>query len=402
MKKLLLAFMAITLFACSSDDTVTPEPDNGNPENPLPVEQCSNVFDGRVILSTQEEVDNFAQSGYCGITGDLQIGSRAEFENGDVTIIDSDITNIEALSTLKFVGGGMYITQNKLLTSLNGLHNVVKTGYNIRIEENDLITSLQGLNSLKIVGEKSDQESKIDIVYNPSLVTLEGFDSLKEVKMLFIYDNNALVSLKGLESLEVVDWILGVESNENLVALDGLDNLKMVGALILQSYNVASIEALQNLTSAETITIAWTGHLTDLKGLDGLTGIGRLELFGNYGLVSLNGLQNLTIANKISISGNTALSSISHLSGLTSIISLEGVTEWQMTVSDNDLLTSLDGLQNISQFKGKGWIGNNETLTNLCAIQNLITNGEFTVPLTISANAYNPTAEDIIAGNCSQ
>jgi len=61
-----------------------------------------------------------------------------------------------------------------------------------------------------------------------------------------------------------------------------------------------------------------------------------------------------------------------------------------------------------SVFKGSQWPctingpGNelNEMLTDLCAIQGIIASGNYQT-IEIDGNAYNPTVEDFIAGDCS-
>jgi hypothetical protein len=59
----------------------------------------------------------------------------------------------------------------------------------------------------------------------------------------------------------------------------------------------------------------------------------------------------------------------------------------------------LEGLQNINSFNGKLKFRNNQALSNFCAVSNSINAAE---SIDIQNNAYNPSKEDILAGNCSQ
>ena len=62
-------------------------------------------------------------------------------------------------------------------------------------------------------------------------------------------------------------------------------------------------------------------------------------------------------------------------------------------------IESLDGLENVMITNNVN-ISSNIGLLDFCALQNLIVNGSFN-DITISGNAFDPTIQDIIDGNCS-
>jgi len=402
MKKLLFAALAMLAIACSSDDTVSTTPEENNPENPTPVVVCDNMFEGDITLSTQEEVNAFAAKGYCGVKGRLFIGTRIDRVEGTPVVINSDITSLQGLEGLKIIDKELSIGINPLLTSLNGLNNLEQVS-DLVIQYANALVNLQGLNSLAIfTGTHGNGKGSIDINSNTSLVNLEGLDSVTLIGNLSIQNNWALANLHGLESLEKVVEQLTISGDENLQSLTGLDNLKRTFIFrCIGNKSLSSFEALHNFNYANTMELVDNG-LLNLKGLEGVKEIETLEIWSNQNMTSLEGLQNLKLASEISIIGNKALLSISHLGGLTSFTVSPYYKGNRMLISENDALTSLDGLQNITLFTGRLTVSQNLSLNNLCALQNIIAIGDFAIPVNITQNLYNPSADAIAAGNCSQ
>jgi hypothetical protein len=300
MKKILLAFMAMTLFACSSEDTVPV--DN---ENPNPVEECDNVFTGNVLLKSQAEVDAFAANGYCKIDGHLTIGDQALAGN-----FQSDITSIAGLSDLVEIKGLLVINHNPFLTTLNGLNNVKSIVAGIEMNDNKKLVDMKGLESLSRLGT-GEFYAQVNISNNAMLVSFEGLENIGELSELFISNNPSLTSF--------------------------------------------------------------------------------------------NGFQNLKRLQSLVINGNNSLTSLSHLSGLTTFRpNPDMATDGRFQINNNTALQSMDGFQNITQFEGFIVIQNNGSLANYCQLSNVLNIGVFNSATVIANNLFNPTVEDIIAGNCSQ
>ena len=68
--------------------------------------------------------------------------------------ISSNAVSLNALSSLKSVGGDLYIRDNASLTSLDGLSSLKWVGGFLVIQNNASLTSLDGLSSLKRVYRK--------------------------------------------------------------------------------------------------------------------------------------------------------------------------------------------------------------------------------------------------------
>ena len=62
-----------------------------------------------------------------------------------------------------------------------------------------------------------------------------------------------------------------------------------------------------------------------------------------------------------------------------------------------DIITDLNGLTNINSNSSNLNIIDNSNLTDLCGIKTIANPG-----FVISGNAYNPTSQNFIDGNCSQ
>jgi hypothetical protein len=222
-----------------------------------------------------------------------------------------------------------------------------------------------------------------------SIVSLAPLSSLTEVNNEFnsyfnIWSNQSLNSLTGLENLTKVNGVLEIYNNDLLTSLIGLENLTTVGNHLKIQGNEAlqTITQLANLTTANhNLEIIDNPSLNSLEGLEGITVVpGDLYIRWNDDLTSLNGLNNLTIVS------------------------------YHIKISQNDLLTSLDGLENLISTGSNSSINigvdgsdiiPNYSLTDFCALTNLFTNGTYGF-VEIDHNAYNPTVQDIIDGNCSQ
>jgi len=306
---------------------------------------CDNgTYIGDVFLTTQQEVDDFGALCYSKIEGDLSINLQAGFE----------ITDLSALISLKHVTEMVHIVAPKLET-LHGLEN------------------LHTVNSISFV---------------------------------FMYD---LISLNALENLSNVGHF-GLQYS-NLTSLEGLGSITSLNGLMLShNPNLSSISALGNVSNSTwegRIDITRCPLLTSLEALSFLTRIdGRIVFVENDGLTSLNGLHNITSLYFLLISGCNGLTSLEGLNSLESVINPLGTSTESVRIDSNMLLQSVDGLDNLIQVKGLylGFNGaSNPQLSNFCALQNLFVNGSYlSNAIGISHNAYNPSIQDIIDGNCSQ
>jgi len=307
---------------------------------------CDNgTFEGSVILRTQQEVDDFGALCYSKIEGSLVIQEN----NMSEQIIDlSALESLREVSDELFIGSGHFLT----LKGLENLHTV--TG----------VLSLNGLKS---------------------------------------------TSLIELENLTVVGF-LGIGHSRNLTSLNGLQSIISLNGLSLHSNEVlSSINALSNVTTSiwdHRVEIGLCPQLTSMAGLENVTYTYRLNLYENDGLVSLNGLQNLNTVNHLIIDGCDGLVDLEGLNNLENTLSIDNNLPYSISIYNNSSLLSLDGIENVKYLDGL-IVGTenspNSQLSDFCALENWSSNGIFdSSSINIENNAFNPSMQDIIDGNCSQ
>jgi hypothetical protein len=267
------------------------------------------------------------------------------------------LTNLRGLEGIQGIHSTWTIRYNESLTSLEGLEGleIIDTA-SLIIEQNDALTSLQGLSSLRtlMLGElfirdnpaltsldgldslDSDQEMNVTISGNSSLTSLAAFNGLQSIGLyygaLHIENNDALVNLNGLESLETFSH-LTIRGNAALLRLDALSALReQIGGSLTISENpsLTSLEGLSALHHFANLTIQDNDALTSLSGLDGArTTWGDLSILDNAGLTSLTGLGGIQYVGynrngsptggSLNISRNAALTRLQALSSLVAV-----------------------------------------------------------------------------------
>jgi hypothetical protein len=108
---------------------------------------------------------------------------------GNVIISGDDISNLNGLTAVHSIGGGLQITNNPGLTSLSGLDNLESVNNTLYLRFNEVLNDLQGLNSLTSLGGYD-----LWIEGNNNLRTLSGIDSIdaQTIDFLLIYSNPLL------------------------------------------------------------------------------------------------------------------------------------------------------------------------------------------------------------------
>ena len=317
--------------------------------------------------------------------------------SGDLRISVTNLTSINSLSNLNTIGGSLFIDYNDDLLSLNGLENISVINGFVSISHNNALTSLSGLDGLTSITDN------LHIADNESLLSLSGLNNLSLIgEFTTIRDNPLLTSLDGLNSLSQANNQILITENNALVSFDGLDNLHTTLRISVNNNpNLTSLSGLSALTNISDLIINNNAQLASLSDFTNLTELDYLYFENNQSLTSLNGLENINSVIGLIISGSTSLQTLSGLDGL---VSIEGF----MIINDNSSLTSLSGLENLFSINelliGTDASNTNQAnvnLANFCALTNLFTNGTSTT-VSIVNNAYNPTVQDIIDGNCSQ
>ncbi|MGH1383956.1 hypothetical protein [Kordia sp.] len=312
------------------------------------------IFNGNLILSTQQEVNDFGAFGITTVNGDLTIGNENNY---------TDIVDLSLLSSITYITGDLTIAGNENLTSLQDLGNIAQ------VDGHELL-----------------------IKNNPSITSLAGFNNLTTIPTLIIDNNSGLQSLTGFSNTFSIEQALRVYNNANLTSLNGIENF--------------------GWSSEKSLSIHNNDALTSLQGIESITTLRFLNIRYNDALASLAQLENLTTLLDILIDDNDSLINLQGLEQLTQARSL--------IVANNDALQSLDGIENLSlvptsftlinigviQWEGDcggHTDGPNPNLTDFCALSNVLTTYDWINNCAvIENNAYNPTPQDILDGNCSQ
>lgn len=186
----------------------------------------------------------------------------------------------------------------------------------------------------------------------------------------------------------------------NLTEIFVTDPNIATGNLSVNANVLPSLQGLHNITSVTGLSIHKCFELTDLNGLNGLIQIGGYS----------------TLISRLQIGSNDNLLNIDDLSNL---VTLGHITDTTFVdISGNHKLMNLDGLSNLANVEGKFFfntvnqfscgiacdgIEGNIELNDFCGVQNLFQTGDYIEDwVNIQLNEYNPTAQDIINGNCSQ
>lgn len=206
----------------------------------------------------------------------------------------------------------------------------------------------------------------------------EGYSRVTGYLKISLQQNT---DLSGFITLNHVGDYLVIYENDNLINLKGLENLKSTRGLhISGNKSLLSFEEYSNIFIANEgdLTISQNDSLKNLKGLDNLTSVnGNLSIVQNSNLTNIESLINLTTVETLHISGNSMLKSLLGLSNLTS-------------------LNAPDNYIDIFRIIG------NLNLTDFCPVKELLIENKRIDFHYIYDNAYNPTQQDIIDGNCSQ
>ena len=344
----------------------------------------SNIFSGSYTILNQDDIDRFCAQ-YEEVTGSLFIRSDT-------------LTNLDGLTCLLRIGGGLFIDDSPNLTDIDGLSN------------------LQTIGKAIDPGLYGQPEISIEINLAP-VTSLQAFHNLTSLPgQLYLWNTTQLIDLTGLEGLTAIDGGVVMGGLTSLRNIDGLRNLQSLGmsanySLLILDVPITSLGPLRGITTVPgDVSIART-DVTSLSGLDGLTSIGgRLMITRNGFLTSLNGLGALTMVERyVSIVDNAVLSTLAPLSGVaveglqieqnTQLASLLGFDPVPLpgrgvtfiNIEDNDALTNLDGLGSYTsgvfvsqavQIIGNGALDSVSTLKGMSGIGG---------PLIINDNPILPT-----------
>lgn len=245
-KKVSLVFSIFILinFSCSQNSKNITENENKIGKLNFQPNENDKVFDGNVILTNQNEVNNFGKKNYTFINGNLHIGNINSVDSSE------EIFNLDALKSIKNINGELLITKIETIESVDGLTNLEKINGNFtisgcgyalkKIENFNKITIINGditfgnnhgtygQNGLIEISGFNNLKKALNIYItgNDDLNILNCFNNLEESKTIYI-SNTAAEEISNFKKLKVINGKFSIEYSDNLT-LVSLDNLEIV------------------------------------------------------------------------------------------------------------------------------------------------------------------------------
>ena len=272
--------------------------------------QCNS----NITLSTQSQVDNFASNYGCSVLdASLTIDGESiinldglaglvEIDGGLFINYAESLQNINGLSGLTTLGSLLYIVGNEALENLDGLSNLTTVQSNIQIRNNAVLQNIDGLSNLNIpiLGD-------LEIENNPVLQNIDGIGYIGILEgSLRISWLPLIQNINSLSSLTAIDGYVAIYSNPNLENITGLSNvISQEDGLIMNSLSLndndalISLEGLEGIEIVGELSIGGNEVLNNVDGLSNLTSSGfLLDISANPSLVSIEGLSQLGYCGK--------------------------------------------------------------------------------------------------------
>ncbi|MFZ4707427.1 MAG: T9SS type A sorting domain-containing protein, partial [Bacteroidales bacterium] len=172
---------------------------------------------------------------------------------GSLIIQFGAFTNFSGLDSLKFIGGGIFVSNCNAFTSFTGLDSITSLGGPLFMQYDSSLVDFTGLGSLKTIGGQLYME------YNPAITNFTGLESLTTImEDVWINDNDALTSLTGLGNALIgannnTGW-LTINNNDALTSIEGLDTLNIQSLIGVQigsnhSLTTCAVQPLCDLLS---------------------------------------------------------------------------------------------------------------------------------------------------------
>lgn len=329
--------------------------------------------------------------------GSLYIGD--EPDNGSVPQIHNELKTVE-FPSLTYVAGSFTVywcqnveTVNTYKLSHVGKDYVIDTGM---LADWSMLKSLR-----KIPGNLR--------LFVSSIKSMEGF-GITSIGGSFFFSAGETASLRPLECLKSVES-LSINGGDNITSLDGISHLDPLSVTInalpkltsLQGIPLGghtayvgitrmpaleSLNGIEKLKKAETIQISGCPLIRDITPISRISSVNSL-IITSSGVETIPEFPNLKeVPGTLEIYNNDQLTSLSGFSHITGI--------GKLTVSDCALLTTLDGLQNVTKCDGAIQIVANPELASYKAVRDLLIANWTNV--TIRRNKYNPTLEQLQNG----
>ena len=338
-------------------------------------------FDG---LSSLEQITSLTVEEADQLNTLAGLDSLTTITHGITLENNPQLANLDALSNVTGDFGKLRLVNNPVLVSLAGLAGVTTAEQGVYLENLPQLSSLQGLQNLA-------STSSIRILTMETLADLDGLANLSYAGSVTLIQCPLLQDIEGLSALTRMDdggqiWI---RENPQLTSLHGLHNATgMRNVTIEYNDGLTNLQGLNSISDTHSVKIQHNPNLTSLAGLDSLVESNFVTVENNPALLSLAGLASLQTNNGLFVEYNDSLTDLTGLeglvnagniyvinnAGLTSFAGLDNLERGLFTIEDNNQLTSIAALKNVSVITSSLTVRNNPVLdimdfSDLCWIQ---------------------------------
>lgn len=383
----------------------------------------SQICNQNIILSTQAEVDAFPVNFGCDtINGSLTIGGSVTNLNGLTNVLNiknslyienSNLVNLIGLNNLERVDSSMIISNNDLLTSLNGLQNLEQIGLLLRIQTNNGLQNID-LSGVQTIGCGGISQRGVIIDWNPNLISISGFENLTNLcGDITIQRHEALQTVSGFNNVDSISGIT-IQNNPNLISFNALNSLVSVSGILLSRTPSIILPVFSTLDSLnylhlEDVDVDTVNFFPNLRIIEALNfyamgslkyfnfpSLERIEYLFIYDCDSLTAITNLPSFSKcrqLHIEGNENLVSIENLYSLSNIYE-------KLTIIANPMLENISGFYGL-KYLGDIDITNCPLVNECCFIRELQVNGRIQGVIILDDNGpYCSDILDLITSYC--
>ncbi len=350
-------------------DDMTQVCDSVDPYLPSDVDNLRDVLGTCGISSSifysyfNTDTGHYSSSIYCsskGLTDEDLLNFKAlKSISGYLYLNNNNLTNVDGLSGLKSVGNHLYLYSNQL-TNVDGLSNLTSVGSYFRLDGNQL-TNVNGLSALTSVGYYFYLQTN-------QLTNVDGLSSLTNVGSNFNVENNQLTSLDGLVNLTSLGGSLALRGNADLTDISGVSNIQSSNGKLLyinlDQYEVKANEALKFCSTVWNMYDP-SGDITDDMSLvcdagTGLTDVQKLRaMMEGKCSVSFSQFANNFDEDTGVYTGSVDCSHKKMNNDELIKFTLLNQITGSLSINDNNL-TTLDGLNNLTSIGGYFYLQNNK------------------------------------------
>ncbi len=341
--------------------------------------------DGAAAATTDVHIDDAA--GCPTWTGALTLGQTPPPADlvqhcriaGDVTLLgdDADDATLAALRNVRVIEGNLTLSET-LVTSLEGLHQLVEVQGDLALLGNRALPDTKGLAALKTVGHAlvirdNDALKRFDapaleqvthgvlIADNLTLAALPGLAQVTAVAhSVTLRGNRRLKSLSGLDALvDAGSAGLTLDDNDDLTDIEALGALEKSGAALVVRGHFAlpAIKAFKSLFQASEVRIEDNRAALDIDGFGKLQAVQSVHIVGNTKLERVHGFGQVQSLGQIEVRANPALAKLAGFgnavaAGTLRVVDNDGLTELALAKLQNVTTLTLHGNAALGTFAG--------------------------------------------------